>query len=291
MKKDVALFHDISGFGKCSMTAAISVLSVLGISSHPIPTAIYTGQGGYPHFSFRDMSDMMPEFISMWKANKTILNGVYSGYLMDEKQVKYVSECIDILCAEERLVMVDPVMGDNGKGYRIYSDVLLCQMKNLIKKADIITPNLTEACFISGRNYDEIISIKEKDKLILEVIKLAKDIQKEFGNNLKIVITGVRLNENEEKTICNISVENDNSKVFEYPLFEKSFSGTGDLFSSVIYGMSLNGCSFEESVKTAGEFIQKSIEDTYREATTNNKEIDGNDGVMYEKHLMSLVRK
>ncbi len=289
--KNVALFHDLSGYGKCSLTAAISVLSVLGISCHPIPTAVYTGQGGYPVFFFRDMTEMMPEFIQAWKQNEVTLDGIYSGYLMDATQIRYVLDCMDTFCTKESLIMVDPVMGDHGKGYRIYNQELLNQMKQLIKKANIITPNVTEACFLSGRNYDELMVIEDETILLEHVILMAKEIRSTASKQLKVVITGLRLSGKNEKKICNIVVDGNETHVFRYPLYDKSFSGTGDIFASVVYGLYLNGHSLKKAVQVAGEFIQKSIADTITYSARNiaNSEPDGNDGVMYESHLKELI--
>jgi pyridoxal/pyridoxine/pyridoxamine kinase len=190
LAKNVAVFNDISGYGKCSLTAAIPVLSVLGSTPHPIVTEVLTGQGGYAVRYSRDLTDMLPEYIKAWKDNKATFEAIYSGYLTGDKQIDYVLEFIDEFAKEDTFVLIDPVMGDNGKVYKTFSKELLCKMRELTKRAHLITPNITEACLLAGIDYDEICNIIDAQELvgIIESGINDNNIDKECVSKIKAIL-------------------------------------------------------------------------------------------------------
>ncbi|MBQ8044667.1 MAG: pyridoxamine kinase [Clostridia bacterium] len=285
MIKKVAVFNDLSGFGKCSLTAAIPVLSALGVSPHPVPTAVLTGQGGYPVFYCKDMTDMLGKYIKAWKANDAKFDAIYSGYLTGPRQIDYVLEFIKEFKKENTFLLVDPVMGDNGRVYSIFSEELLDKMKLLVADADLITPNLTEACLLAGEQYEDVVSVKDSDKLIDKVITIGDRIRSKSNVKQDVIITGVRTKEEDSMYIYNVGITNEGNFKIGSHMFNKSFSGTGDIFSSTMCGLKLNDVSTSESMNIANEFLYHSIADTM------NDKVSGNDGIYFEKHLYKLIKE
>lgn len=284
MIKKVAVFNDLSGFGKCSLTAAIPVLSALGVTPHPVPTAVLTGQGGYPVFYCRDLTDMLKDYTKAWKANGAKFDAIYSGYLTCPNQIDCVLDFIDEFKKDNTFLVVDPVMGDNGRVYRIFSEELLEKMQCLVKDASLITPNLTEACLLAGEKYEDIIAIEDPEELIQRVCNIGEKIRNNAYVEQDVVITGVRTKEEDSMYIYNVGITKvGNIKVGSH-MFDKSFSGTGDIFSSALCGLKLNNYTIFESMNIANDFLYHSIADTM------NDKVSGNDGIYFEKHLIKLMK-
>ena len=284
LAKNVAVFNDISGYGKCSLTAAIPVLSVLGSTPHPIVTEVLTGQGGYAVRYSRDLTDMLPEYIKAWKDNKATFEAIYSGYLTGDKQIDYVLEFIDEFAKEDTFVLIDPVMGDNGKVYKTFSKELLCKMRELTKRAHLITPNITEACLLAGIDYDEICNIIDAQELVSKVYEIGRTLRESAIVDQEAIITGVKCMYNYRPYIYNIAITKDGCNYYRSHFFERSFSGTGDLFASAMCGLKLTGIDTIKSMEIAGEFLYHSIADTM-----NSNSIE-KEGVEFENHLASLVK-
>ena len=147
--KRIALINDLSGFGKCSLTAAIPVISVLGIQACPLPTAVLSSQTGFDSFYCDDYTDRMNFFTDEWKNMQVSFDGIYSGYLAGPSQIEKVLYFLEQFKGKENIYLADPVMGDNGKHIRIFSKELLAGMKELTLRADVITPNLKDADYTS----------------------------------------------------------------------------------------------------------------------------------------------
>ena len=163
MMKKVAVFNDLSGFGKCSLTAAIPVLSVLGVQCNPVPTMVLTGQGGYPISFRKDLTDMLSDYTHAWCKNGASFDGIYTGYLTGPEQISHIFSFLEQFRQKDTFLLVDPVMGDNGKTYNIYSDELLKEMKKLSRKANLITPNLTEVCLLADVPVQNVFYLYSKD--------------------------------------------------------------------------------------------------------------------------------
>ena len=282
MTKKVAVFNDLSGFGRCSLTAAIPVLATLGIQCNPIPTMVLTGQGGYAVSFRKDLTDMLDNYTNAWKANHAVFDGIYTGYLTGPTQIASVFEFLEEFRKEDTFLLVDPVMGDNGKTYKIYSEELLYSMKKLSRQANLITPNLTEACLLSDVPFEEVFSISNKEELLKKVEELANLLQTKATIKQDVIVTGVKVNDGVHSFVYNVALTDEGISYFFSHLFDKSFSGTGDLFSSTMCGLRLNGFRTKEALKIAGNFLYHSISDTMNEA------VDGNDGIEFEKHLSEL---
>lgn len=282
MTKKVAVFNDLSGFGRCSLTAAIPVLATLGIQCNPIPTMVLTGQGGYAVSFRKDLTDMLDDYTNAWKVNNAFFDGIYTGYLTGPTQIASVFRFLQEFRKDDTFLLVDPVMGDNGKTYKIFSEELLYSMKKLSQQANLITPNLTEACLLSDVPFEEVFSISDKEILLRKVEELANLLRTKATVKQDVIITGVKVKDGIDSFVYNVALTDEGISYFSSHLFDKSFSGTGDLFSSTMCGLRLNGYPTKEALKIAGNFLYHSISDTMNEI------VDGNDGIEFEKHLGEL---
>ena len=158
--KRVALINDLSGFGKCSLTAAIPVISVMGVQACPLPTAILTAQTGFGDFFCDDFTDRMNHFTEQWKKMEVSFDGIYSGYLASPSQIEKVIYFLEQFQGKDTLYLADPVMGDQGKFYSMVSSGFLEGMKKLTQMADVITPNLTELLLLSDGKRIILIRLK-----------------------------------------------------------------------------------------------------------------------------------
>lgn len=281
--KKAAVINDLSGFGKCSLTAAIPVLSALGVQCCPLATAVLTGQTGYAYYHCTDLTDMMKDYIDAWSRNNEQFDAIYSGFLNGPKQTSLVMDFLSHFRKEETLLLVDPVMGDDGSVYSIYSPDLLEGMKRLTADADLITPNLTEACLLTDTDPAEINACKGEDVLLSFAGEIADKLRRQAERPQDVVITGVKCREEKAPVICNLTATDWGITVSRAPFFDRSFSGTGDLLASVLCGCRLNGMSTEAAVELAGRFISHSIADTVEENTPSAA------GVAFEKHLIELI--
>lgn len=280
--KNIAVFNDLSGYGRCSLTAAIPVLSVLGCCCHPIATAVLTGQSGYEHYYCKDLTEMLPEYEKNWKKNKVTLDAIYSGYMTSPRQFDAVNSFITNFRSNNSYLLVDPIMGDHGKPFSIFSEELLKNMRSLCKQADIITPNLTEACLLLGISPDQILTISNLDLLLNKVSDLALKLQERSENCSDIVITGILPYRQLSPYIYTVAASKNQISIHHFDFYNKSYSGTGDLFASTLCGLKLKGLSLNAGIQIAGTFLSHSIADTIKENTA------GTDGVHFESHLREL---
>lgn len=269
--KKVATINDLSGIGRCSLTAAIPVLSALGVQCCPFPTAVLSNQTEFDKFTFLDITDEMIRYKETWNELGINFDCIYSGFLGSEKQIDIVLNFVQE--KEKVLTVVDPVMGDNGTLYDTFTDVMCKKMKKLVSIADIVTPNLTEACILTGEVYDKYGTSNEK------VMKIAREIA-DMGPE-KVIITGI-IGENK---IYNFAYDKNEDKYFmvESDFNHESYSGTGDIFTSIIIGLLLNGHDLNFSIKNATNFIYNAINFTSK-FNTNPKE-----GIMFELFLKELI--
>jgi pyridoxine kinase len=245
-----ACINDISGFGRCSLTTALAVLPAAGVQACPVPTAVLSKHTGFPSFYFKDMTSSMTPYLRDW--DKLEFDGIYSGFLGSSDQIRIVEEFI--LNRKKKNpdinVIIDPVMGDGGRLYSTYTSEMHRRMKKLAACADLITPNITEACFLTG---DEYSGEEISDSFAKELAYRLEDMG--VG---RIVLTGIARAEN----IVNMTYDS-NEFYFDYVHREsRIYSGTGDIFASVVTAFLLKGKPLAEAVQIAGDFISKSIEYT-----------------------------
>lgn len=270
--KKIAVINDISGFGKCSLTVSLPIISALGIECNPLPTAILSNQTGYDDFYSVDFTESMIPYIDVWKKQNVRFDAILTGYLATEKQVDIILDFIDHF-GENSLVFVDPVMADDGVLYDTYDENLCEKVKLLTKKANIITPNLTELCILCGADYDAVS--REND--IEKITKLASLLLNETTKT--VIITGIK----KDTEICNVIVEENSVNTVKSRLLNGSYSGTGDIFSSIVCGGVTKGMDIFDAVKLATNFIYCSIKNT-----PTNLDYEPC-GVNFQGHLEMLI--
>lgn len=251
--KRVAAIHDLSGFGRSSLTTIIPTLSTMGVQVCPLPTAILSNHtGGFETFSYVDLTDSMEDYIRHWKNIGIDFDCIYSGFLGSGRQIDIVSQFIDDFRNDHCLVVVDPVMGDNGHLYASFTPDFIPLMRKLVAKADIITPNLTEAAFLLEQK--EVPSSITKEKALTWLHKLS-----ELGPKM-VVITSVPDSEDPTRT-CVMAYDKESNTVWKLgcKYIPASYPGTGDTFASVMVGSLLNGDSLPVALDQAVQFISQCI--------------------------------
>lgn len=283
MMKKVAVIQDMSSFGKCSLTAAIPVLSVMGVQAVPLPTAILTAQTGYPSFYCEDLTSKMDYFVDEWSKLGATFDGIHTGFVTGKEQIDNIFRFLNVFHSSETKLLVDPVMGDLGEVYKMYTGELLDRMKALAKCADIITPNVTECCLLTGLSYEKLQSYQADSDYLQALEEAGHQLQQTTGAN--VIITGL----NPPPAVANkryvgnmyVNEERSFSSIREYN--GESYSGTGDLFASVIMGGMMRGQDLVESMKLAETFLAASIE------ATSKEQIPREAGVNFEKFLRMLL--
>ncbi len=272
-QKKIAVINDISGFGRCSIAVSLPIISMLKVQCCPLPTSIFSNHTGFPSFFFEDFTKNMEPYMEEWKKLDLRFNGISTGFLGSAEQIRIVQEFISEFKKEDTLVIVDPVMGDYGKTYSTYTEEMCQRMKELAWKADILTPNLTEACILTDTPYKD-------DWKTAEVIALAEKLSDQGPE--KVVITGV----SQKSYICNFCYEKGTEpSIVKTQKVGTQRSGTGDIFAAIISADAVNGVNFHDSVKRASLFIKKCI------LRSMELDIPVTDGVCFEEVLHTLNRK
>lgn len=276
MIKKAAVINDLSGFGKCSLTATIAVLSVMGVQPCPMPTAVLTNQTGYKNHYCIDLTDELCHYKEMWSLNNESFDGIYSGYIADKRQVDIILDFISTFRKSNTVVLVDPVMGDNGRLYSAFSNETCKKVCSLARSADIITPNLTELCILTDTDFEKLNSNCENDDFLDRVSDVAKGA---FSHSeQKIVVTGIK----KGNCLYNGVFTKQDCSFVKAECHGGSFSGTGDIFASIVFASVVNGESLVSAVSKAVSFIEKATADTAKEP------YDRNDGINFEKFLYQL---
>lgn len=272
-QKKIAVINDMSGFGRCSLTVSMPIISYMGIQCCPVPTSIFSNHTGFSEYFFDDYTDRLEDYISKWHHLGLKFEGITSGFLGSKKQIEMVIRFIEEFRSGRTKVIIDPVMGDHGKVYATYTDEMCKEMKRLVKYADIITPNLTECCRLTDTPYKE--SGWRKKELQVMAEKLF-----EQGPD-KVVITGIPQGE----FIANYVMENGKEpRILRTHKAGTERSGTGDVFASIIASDAVNGVAFDQSVKKASNFVKKCI------LKSVELDIPKTDGVCFEEILYTLRR-
>ena len=243
----VAAIHDMSGFGRCSLTVAIPVLSAMGVQCCPLPTAfLSTHTGGFQGFTFLDMTDEMPRVASHWKSLDLTFAALYSGFLGSERQIGIVADFIRDFRRPDTVVVVDPVMGDDGQAYQTYTPAMCGGMARLAELADVITPNLTEAAFLLGRDYRALPSGEVGLRRIVEELSL--------DGKRSLALTGASLAPGKTGAMC-FDARTGRTETVQTDFIAHPLHGTGDLFASVLTGALVKGASLAEAAGQAVDFI------------------------------------
>lgn len=269
-QKKIALINDFSGFGRCSISVALPVISMLKVQCCPLPTSIFSNHTGFPSFFFDDYTEKMPAYIAEWKKLGLAFDGICTGFLGSRKQIQIVTDFFRDFKTSGNLIIVDPVMGDYGKTYSTYTQEMCLEMKKLASHADILTPNVTEACLLTDTPYQEKFSLKDYERMARTLTERGPK---------KVVITGIV----QGSFIANYCFAKEGpTKVVRSHKVGLQRSGTGDLFTAIIAADAVNQVPFENSVKKASRFIQKCI------LKSMELEIPVTDGVCFEEVLGTL---
>ncbi len=250
--KRVLTVQDISCFGQCSLTVALPILSACGVETCILPSAVLsTHTAGFKGFTFRDLTDDMPRILDHWKSENISFDCIYTGYLGSITQIEYVKRMKREFLRDGAKLIVDPAMGDNGKLYSIFDLSYAKEMAKLCAEADVILPNITEACFMTGVEYKEKYDEAYVDEVLSALAKMGAKT---------VVLTGIGYTHD---TTGVIVYENGVKQYYKHSKFEKGCHGTGDVYSSAFVGAFLRGKTFFESAKIAADYTYKCIEKTY----------------------------
>ena len=256
--KKILTIQDISCYGQCSITVALPILSAFGFETAILPSAILsTHTSGFKNFTVHDLSDEIPLIVNHWKNEGIKYDVLYSAYLGEIKHIDLVLEIKKELLKEDALFLVDPVMGDNGKLYPAFNSDYVEAMKRLVAVADIIIPNLTEACFLANEPYLE----KYDEKYILKILH---KLNKLGAKN--VIITGISY---QEGYLGIASLINEEYHYYEHQKISKSYHGTGDIYTSAFLGSYLKNHDINQAIELAASFVVAAIENTLDDPNHN----------------------
>lgn len=251
----VAAIHDLSGFGRSSLAVVIPILSTMGVQVCSVPTAVLSTHTEFEGYSFVDLTDTMEKFIDHWLKLKLDFECIYSGFLGSPRQIEIISRFIDDFSAQGTLVVVDPVMADNGRLYDTMTAEMVGKMRELIKKANIITPNTTEAAYLLNKPYSKSISEGEIKEWLVQLSEMGPEI---------VVITSVPDSAQSKNTsVMAYSREDRRFWKVSCIYIPAHFPGTGDVFTSVLVGSILQGDSLPIALDRGVQFITAAIRASY----------------------------
>lgn len=254
----ILAINDISCVGKCSLTVALPIISACGVTCDILPTAILsTHTGGFTGYTFRDLSEDIPAILDHWKSLELRYDIIISGYLGSIAQIDMVKGVKDSFLRPGGTMIVDPVMGDNGKLYAHFDDAYVEEMKGLCHKADILVPNLTEACYLTGIPYSE--AIKGNYAAVWQALKSLCPRPSVTGCDEKIG----------GKMMSTVYYSDDagNMKTYSTEKIEGAFHGAGDVYSSALAGALARGADMDTAVRLSAEFTTASIRQTKKDGT------------------------
>lgn len=270
--KRIVTVQDISCLGKCSLTVALPVISAMGIETSIIPTAVLSAHTIFEGRTFRDLTNDIPKINEHWKKEGFTFDAIYTGYLGSQKQIEIMLDFFNDFKSENNFILVDPVMADGGLLYDNFNSEFPRKMRMLCEKADVITPNLTEACLLTESEYKNKYDEKYIDDIIFKLSEIGAK---------NIVLKGVELN-GRYGIICQSEKER---RYITHEKFQGTFYGTGDIFASVLTGAMTRGESVFEAANTAADFTLECIKSTVKDKDSRFY------GVNFEEALPLLTNK
>ena len=273
--KRILTIQDISCVGKCSLTVALPIISAFGVECSVMPTAVLSTHTAFNGFTFRDLTDDLEKISNHWKSQNINFSSIYTGYLGSFNQLDIVSKLFDNFKSKDNFILVDPVMGDNGKLYSGFDVKFAKAMASLCKKADIIVPNLTEASYMLNCQY---ISDDYSEDYIRYTLKKLTNLGAKIA-----VLTGISFDKN---LIGVYSYDSTKNEYFSYyrERLPQSFHGTGDVFASALCGAMSIGKDITSALKIAVDFTVESIKATIQNPNHNWY------GVEFEKAFPQLIK-
>ena len=269
-QKKIAVINDFCGFGRCSIAASLPIISALKIQCCPLPTSVFSNHTGFDSFHFTDYTQHMNPYIDEWVKLDLHFSGILTGFLGSPEQIHIVKRFLELFKEDSNITVIDPVMGDYGNLYPTYSPKLAEQMSSLVPYADILTPNLTEACILTNTEYKKDISEKELENICEKLSSMGPK---------KIVISGLERDNDLENFIFE---QGKNPQIIREHKVGPCRSGTGDVFSSIIAADAVNGVDFTDSVKHASSFIAKVLRRTVE------LDLPKTDGICFEEYLKEI---
>lgn len=262
----MAAIHDISGLGKCSLTVALPIVSATGVECCCIPTALLsTHTGGFTDWTFTDLSGDIVPIAEHWHKLGVGFDAIYSGYLASPAQGRLLERAIELLRNENTLIVVDPAMADNGRYYANLGDEMAESFRRLIKQADIITPNMTEACFLTGVEYKTGV---HDTAYVTELIDRLSELGPAF-----VAVTGVSCDTGSVGIVARDNCSGKMCSVMK-PALDGTFHGSGDVFASAFAALLTRGAALEDALLTAEEFVTAAIERTAQRDTPRHYGLD-----------------
>ena len=270
----LAMINDIAGFGRCSTTVSLPVISVMKVQVCPVPTSVLSNHLGFPLCHFDDYTSHMRDYIKIWKELGLTFDGLYCGFLGNEEQIDIVRAFVEMF--RPPLFLLDPVMGDHGRAYSSITETHVQKMKELLPLADIITPNITEACLLTGTPWkDGEWTMQELSGLCERLASLClKD-----SVSASIVITGIRQGD----FLVNFLWDDGVYTTVASPIAGASRPGTGDIFASILAADAVRGETLLSSVQKAANFVGLCIAGSEKAGTPVQE------GVVFEKYLAALL--
>lgn len=265
----IAVISDFTGFGRCALSVEIPIISQMGIQCCGVPTSILSNHSEFSSFFFRDCTEDLVRYTEEWKKIKLRFNGILTGFYGSEGQIDFVKMFIKEFSQEDTVVVVDPIMGDNGKVYATYTKRMCDKMKELTEYAHVLTPNLTELCILADRPY-------RSDYSYAQIADMCKNTVR--GRDCSVVVTGIVRG----SYIVNFVWENGSYCLVRKKTAGENRCGTGDVFASVAAGKLVNKAPLRLAVKTAADFVSECITES------DIIGIPKSDGVCFEKILYRL---
>lgn len=274
--KKVLTVQDISCVGKVSLTVALPILSAMGMSTSVIPTAVLSMHTGFSGYTFCDLSSQIRSIMAHWKDRGVVFDGIYTGFLGSAAQIEIMGELFASFGGAEKTILVDPCMGDNGVFYPGFNEDFARMMALLCAQADIITPNITEACAITGVPYREDA---DRDFIIDLLARL-----RELGAR-QVILKGIGYVA-DQCGVFSYDARTGRTNEYFHELLPVKFNGTGDIFAAVAFGAIMRGKSLETAVRIAADFVVSTIKETMSDEERKDYE-----GVDFEAIIPELVRK
>lgn len=271
-QKKLAIINDLSGYGRCSLTAAIPVVSALKVQACPVPTAILSNHLAFPACYFQDYTEHMVPYLNVWKQLELSFDGILTGFLGSESQIEIVTGMIRDFKGETTKVIIDPIMGDHGKPYKTFNAQMCSRMRELVSYGDVATPNLTEACILTGTEYKK--DGWKREELRDMALKLL-----DIGPK-QAVITGV----NEGGFLVNVIAQREEIRFQKMKRVGRERPGTGDIFSAITAASLLRGEDLLTAVRKSAGFVKACI------LKSEELNIPVNNGVCLEEMLFLLMK-
>ena len=248
--KRIASIQDFSCIGSCSQTIALPVLSAMGVECAALPTALLSAHTAFDGFVSLDLTPQLPAIMAQWRAMHLRFDAVYTGYLASAEQVGLVGALLDGMDERPALTLIDPVMGDNGALYAGFSDAFPQAMRALCGRADVLTPNVTEACLLTGTAYSPVQDAAQTRRLLERLLELGCRAA---------VLTGLRV----DGDMAVAALQRDGTgTLVRTSYIPEVFHGTGDLFASTCAGALVQGAPLERAVRLAADYVALTLRRT-----------------------------